>query len=175
MTLAHACICATPMVDDDPVLASIERSYRSNYQRFLHVAAAITGNTDLAADAVQEAFLRAIRRRRSYRGRGVVEAWLWRIVVNAARDAAARRQDFSIDELPELGARPGSGRDVTELRAAVSALPERQRLVLFLRYFADLDYQTIAHALEINHGTVGATLHSAHNALRTQIEEVESR
>jgi RNA polymerase sigma-70 factor (ECF subfamily) len=162
MTFAHTYICTEPLTEADAVLASIETAYRSNYSRFLHVAAAITGDAELAADAVQEAFLRAIRLRRGYRGRGVVEAWLWRVVVNAARDSVGRRQDLATDELPEPGILPGSGIDMTELRAAVSSLPERQRLVLFLRYFADLDYETIAGALEITDGTVGATLHSAH-------------
>jgi RNA polymerase sigma factor (sigma-70 family) len=52
-------------------------------------------------------------------------------------------------------------------------LPERQRLVLFLRYYADLDYAAIADALEIKSGTVAATLHTAHAALRRQLLEVE--
>jgi DNA-directed RNA polymerase specialized sigma24 family protein len=47
--------------------------------------------------------------------------------------------------------------------------------VLFLRYFAELDYRTIAQVLEISAGTVGATLNSAHNTLRKNIEEVEPR
>jgi RNA polymerase sigma factor (sigma-70 family) len=56
------------------------------------------------------------------------------------------------------------------VRAAVAALPERQRLALFLRYYADLDYAAIAAILEIKEGTVGATLHAAHAALRAALE-----
>jgi DNA-directed RNA polymerase specialized sigma24 family protein len=52
-------------------------------------------------------------------------------------------------------------------------LPERQRLVLFLRYYADLDYHTIATALEIADGTVAATLNAAHTTLRKQLEVEE--
>jgi RNA polymerase sigma factor (sigma-70 family) len=52
----------------------------------------------------------------------------------------------------------------------VAALPERQRLVLFLRYYADLDYAAIAAILEIKEGTVGATLHAAHASLRQALE-----
>ncbi len=59
-----------------------------------------------------------------------------------------------------------------ELRAAVAALPERQRLALFLRYYADLDYQSIATALGVERGTVAATLHAAHAVLRTKLKEV---
>ena len=52
------------------------------------------------------------------------------------------------------------------LRDHVSELPERQRLVLFLRYYADLDYRAIASAVGISVGTVGSTLNAAHAALR---------
>jgi RNA polymerase sigma factor (sigma-70 family) len=157
------------------VLDSIETAYRSNYAPLLHVATAIVGDAGLAEDALQEAFLRAIQRRRSYRGDGSVEGWLWRIVVNAARDAVGRKRELPTDELPEHPQVYGAANDVSELRAAVSSLPERQRLVLFLRYFAELDYRTIAQVLEISAGTVGATLNSAHNTLRKNIEEVEPR
>jgi RNA polymerase sigma factor (sigma-70 family) len=58
------------------------------------------------------------------------------------------------------------------VRVALAALPERQRLVLFLRYYADLDYATIAATLEIAEGTVAATLSSARAALRESLEEV---
>ena len=59
------------------------------------------------------------------------------------------------------------------MRTWIAALPERQRLAVFLRYFADLDYQSIATALEIEVGTVAATLSSARLALRRSLEEVE--
>jgi RNA polymerase sigma factor (sigma-70 family) len=62
--------------------------------------------------------------------------------------------------------------DWPELRAAVSALPERQRLALFLRHYADLDYEAIAFALGVRRGTVAATLHAAHESLRRTLTEV---
>ena len=62
--------------------------------------------------------------------------------------------------------------DAPDVRVAIAQLPERQRLVLFLRYYADLDYDAIATALGISSGTVGATLHQAHATLRAHIQEV---
>jgi DNA-directed RNA polymerase specialized sigma24 family protein len=52
--------------------------------------------------------------------------------------------------------------------------PERQRLAVFLRYFADLDHAAIAEALEMRPGTVAATPHAAHATLRRRLEEVRS-
>jgi hypothetical protein len=43
----------------------------------------------------------------------------------------------------------------------IASLPERQREIVFLRYFADLDYRAIGGALGIEQGTVGAALNAA--------------
>lgn len=56
----------------------------------------------------------------------------------------------------------------------IARLPERQRLTVFLRYYADLDYRTIAEVLEVELGTVSAALAAAHAALRRSILEVET-
>ena len=57
------------------------------------------------------------------------------------------------------------------MRAAVASLPERQRLAVFLRYYADLDYAAIASALGIETGTVAATLNAAHRKLQRTLKE----
>ena len=57
----------------------------------------------------------------------------------------------------------------------VRNLPERQRVAVFLRYWADLDYRAIAEVLEVEVGTVSATLSSAHQSLRRSVQEVEER
>ena len=62
----------------------------------------------------------------------------------------------------------------TTVRSAVAALPERQRTALFLRYYADLDYDSIGHVLDMRPGTVAATLNKAHAALRRTLEEVRT-
>jgi RNA polymerase sigma factor (sigma-70 family) len=152
----------------------IERVYRSRLPAFLRVAAAVAGR-DAADDAVHEGFVAAVRGRRRYRGTGTVEAWLWRAVVTSAlkqrRRAAGRA---AAAERPDFASPNGGGDDLGHVRAAVALLPERQRLVLFLRYYADLDYRAIADALGISPGTVGAALHAAHAALRSRLEEVHA-
>ena len=60
--------------------------------------------------------------------------------------------------------------DGATVRCWVAALPERQRLVVFLRNYADLDYRAIAAALDVEVGTVSATFSSAHGTLRKQLE-----
>ena len=160
--------------DGGASIGEIEAVYRARLPELRRVAAAIVGDRDLARDAVQDAFATAVRRRGDFRRTGPLEAWLWRIVVNAAR---SKQRSAPGDE--PLGAdaavRTNGHRDafVDSVRVAVSLLPERQRLVLFLRYYADLDYATIADALDIAPGTVGATLNAAHAGMRRLLEEVK--
>lgn len=61
----------------------------------------------------------------------------------------------------------------TAVHAVLASLPERQRLVLFLRYYADLDYEAIAHALGMRKGTVSSTLSHAHAAIRAALTEAD--
>lgn len=149
----------------------VEHLYRSRYPRFVRVATAVTGDVDAAHDAVQEGFSAALRHLASYRGDGPLEAWIWRTVVNEARKLRAR-VGHDADAVEPVGAANGGPTDETAIRTWIAALPERQRLAVFLRYYADLDYRSIATALEIEVGTVSATLSAAHSALRKQLREV---
>jgi RNA polymerase sigma-70 factor, ECF subfamily len=151
----------------------LEEVYRLRYRQFLRVATAIVGDEDAGHDAVQDGFASALRHRGDFRGDGPLEAWVWRAVVNAAKKAASRRTPVLDAEL-ERATSNGAHADETSVRAWIAGLPERQRLAVFLRYYADLDYRSIADALEIEVGTVSATLASAHSTLRKQIEEVQS-
>ena len=160
-------------------LEAIEAVYRVRLSELRRVATAITGNRESALDAVQDAFAIAVRRRAQFRGEGSLDAWLWRIVVNSARDsaaAAAARASRVADQevLVQTNGSRGSGADPDELRRVVSLLPERQRLAVFLRYYAELDYGMIAETLGISPGTVGATLSQALSNLRRLIEEVHA-
>jgi RNA polymerase sigma-70 factor (ECF subfamily) len=147
----------------------LESLYRERYRHFLRVAALITGDSDRAHDAVQEGFAAAVRSRRSYRGDGPLEAWVWRSVVNAAKK---QRRPEAVSLESESVSENGDAGDDRVIRAWVAALPDRQRLAVYLRYYADLDYRSIAGALDVEIGTVSATLSAAHANLRKSIEEV---
>lgn len=149
----------------------LEGLYRSRFDIFTRVAATVTGDSERARDAVQEAFATALRKRRSFRGEGPLEAWVWRIVLNAARMDVRRSISAIGEDEPAANGHPE--RDA-ELRMALARLPERQRTAVFLRYYADLDYAAIGEALGIRTGTVAATLNAAHTALRSRLEEVRT-
>ena len=154
-------------------LDELRAIYEGRLPELTRVAAAITGDRQGAQDVVQEAFVRAIRQRGSFQARSDLGGWVWRIVVNAARDARAGQGG---EGWPPLSESDQDGKDEPGrafVREAVEQLPERQRLVLFLRYYADLDYRAIGHAVSISEGTVAATLHAAHQRMRELLSEAQ--
>jgi RNA polymerase sigma-70 factor (ECF subfamily) len=172
-------VSASPRAAADRRAASataIEAIYRAQATRFRGLAAAVAG-ADAAGDVVQEAFARALRKRASWRGEGPLEAWLWRLVLNAARDAQRRRVrrerlTARLSGFFERDVEPATpvGRTLDGL---LSRLPSRQRDCVVLRYYGDLSYAEIAGVMGIEVGTVGALLSKAHTALRVELEREE--
>jgi RNA polymerase sigma-70 factor, ECF subfamily len=154
-------------------IEELEVLYRRELSTFLRAANAIVGDEALAQDAVHDAFVSAVRARASFRGEAPLEGWVWRIVVNASMQLSrSRREEALVAQDIEYN---DAGLDALDLtvRRWVAGLPERQRLAVFLRYFADLDYRTIAYALDVEVGTVSATLAAAHTALRRALQGVK--
>jgi RNA polymerase sigma-70 factor (ECF subfamily) len=152
---------------------SLELIYREHGPRFLRVAHAIVRDASVAEDVVQDAFANAILRQRSYRGAGDPVAWVWRIVVNTALSRRRRRR---VEEIVlRRGERPAETAETAavdqRVRRCVARLPRRQKLALFLHYYADLDYDAIAGVLEISPGTVGKLLWDARTTLRRMLDE----
>jgi RNA polymerase sigma-70 factor, ECF subfamily len=159
-------------------LEEIEAAYVHDAHRLLRVAVAIVGDPSSADDVVQDTFAKAVRKRRSFSRAGALEAWLWRVCVNTALNR--RRQygrERSLQLRAEFTREAASQIEDTGLepriRAAVGALPERQRAAVFLRYYADLEYEKIAATLSIAPNTVGKMLHDARAKLRLAMEVAE--
>jgi RNA polymerase sigma-70 factor (ECF subfamily) len=153
---------------------AIEDLYRRRYVAFRNGIAPVAGSYEVARDVVQEAFARALRDRAGYRGEGSLEAWVWKIAIRAALDLRKNGSDVQLAEVVAHAALPQADRNPA-LAAAVKRLPPRQRLIVFLRYFADLPYTDIATVCGISEGTVAATLANARRSLLDVLrDEVES-
>jgi RNA polymerase sigma-70 factor (ECF subfamily) len=157
----------------DRSLEVIEQIYREHAPRYRRVALAIVRDPDTAEDVVQEAFARAVVRRGSFRGSGNAAGWIWRIVVNTALSHERRRyaegRMLGRSEVVSSDFGNPEPKD-DQLHESVARLPERQKLVLFLRYYADLEYEAIGAVLSIAPGTVGKLLHDAREGIRLAIE-----
>ena len=125
---------------------------------------------------MQDGFARALACRDRFRGEGALEAWLWRIVLRTALDLrrSGRGAPLALAEVAEAGLwwrpeLPYPERD-PELDLTLRALSPRQRVVVFLRYFADLSHQEIAELTETQLGTVSATLSQAKSRLARRLD-----
>jgi RNA polymerase sigma-70 factor (ECF subfamily) len=156
---------------EDPAMIAL--LYERRFRGFLAGAYAVVGEREAARDVVQEAFARALREQRRFRQEGPLEAWLWRIVLNAARDQArrARLADLSAEELAEIASLGVDTSNTSDLREELRSLPKRQRLAVFLHCYADLPYEEVAELLDVAPGTVAASLHAARKTLRHRIKE----
>jgi RNA polymerase sigma-70 factor (ECF subfamily) len=130
--------------------------------------AVVAGGTDRgsAEEAVAEAFARAWAAWPKVSRHPCPTAWVVRVALNhhVSRWRRTRREVAWTADVEVPQAADTSVRD--DLLRAVAALPERQRQVVALRVFLDLDTRQTAEALSLSPGTVTAHLHRALTALR---------
>jgi RNA polymerase sigma-70 factor (ECF subfamily) len=141
----------------------------------------LTGDEEDARDVVQEAYLRAYRGLRRFRGDAQFSTWMYRITANCAATHLGRRARHRHDELdegapladvhadhdPQLRADASDLRG--RLRVALDALPPRLRAVVVLRDVYDLPHEAIAAELGISESAAKVRLHRARNKLREQL------
>jgi RNA polymerase sigma-70 factor, ECF subfamily len=159
-------------VDGDP--DAFGELFRRHRDRMWAVALRTTGNRELAADCVQDAFISAFRRAGSYRGDAAVTTWLHRIVVNACLDRI--RRDRPTSELPEyeLADRHddvGATDTRLDVREALARLPEGQRLALVLVDMHGLSVAEAAAVLDVAEGTVKSRCSRGREALAVLLRE----
>ena len=145
----------------------LEELYRRRYAVFRHAVAGYLGSAEGAHDAVQEGFARAYARRDTFRGEGSLEAWVYRIVLRTAREQGRKPRGVALAEDLRAPDQPSH----LAVLDAVRQLSPRRRLVVFLRFFADLSYAEIAEATGMAEGTVAATLNKARAELTELLQE----
>jgi len=134
--------------------------FRRHRDQMWALALRTTRDPDVAADAVQEAFISAFRNAGSFRGEAAVTTWLHRIVVNSCLDRLRRTKP--VVQLPEADlSAMADARDHhrsvdvrLDVRAALDQLPEGQRMALILVDMHGLRVAEAASILKVAEGTV---------------------
>jgi RNA polymerase sigma-70 factor (ECF subfamily) len=184
-----------PEFDEAALLASAQAGHLPAFNQIIlhyqglayNIAFRVMGDQDMAADATQDAFVKAFQRLSQYRG-GSFKAWLLRIVTNTCYDAlrARRRRptaplagDDEDDDpdydsrLIDAAERPDAYVMRRELagviQTAIEQLPPDQRAALVLSDIEGLDYQEIAEATGAALGTVKSRLSRARAKLRDML------
>ncbi len=155
----------------------VRRTYNDTYT----LAFRLTGNQEDARDVTQEAYLRAHRGLKKFRGDAQFGTWLHRITANCASTFLGKRGRNTHDPLPDdapiadedrtrdpqVQAAVGDLR--TELTTALSALPDKLRVVVVLRDIYDLPHEAIARELGISEAAAKVRLHRARKRLRERL------
>lgn len=157
---------------------AFEDLVRATYADTYTLAYRLTGNDDDARDVVQEAYLRAYRGLRRFRGDAQFTTWLYRITANCASTLLARRArtqtETLADDEPLADVRPehdpemrlAAADERARLAAALGDLPWRLRQVIVLRDIYDLPHGDIAAELGITEAAAKVRLHRARRKLR---------
>ena len=163
----------------------------AGHERMVYTLALhLLGDRDEALDLSQEVFLRVFRTIGGFRGQSALKTWIYRIVINQARNRQRfwrrrRRSDqVSLDQhVAEHGdlSQPGDGTSphralarkelASRLWSALNDLPFDQRTVIVLREIDGLSYEEIAFSLGVAIGTVKSRLTRARQELRVQLRE----
>ena len=144
--------------------------FRASWEPCLRAVVAVVGSPQSAEDQVAEAFAKAWVSWRKVRRHPAPRAWVVRTALNTGASWWRRRRrelplaDHDVTALADLG----DGLDTT-LLTALWRLPPRQREVIALRIFLDLDTDTIARQLGIEAGTVRMHLSRGVTALRHEL------
>ena len=163
--------------------AAFGELFRRHRDRMYAVALRTTANRELAADAVQDAFISAFRRADAFRGEAAVTTWLHRIVVNACLDRLRREKATSVRragdlgelDLPDLHDRHASVETRLDVREALALLPEGQRMALVLVDMHGLPVAEAAQVLGVAEGTVKSRCFRGREALAELLRERDER
>jgi RNA polymerase sigma-70 factor (ECF subfamily) len=161
--------------------------YGAHKDYIYKLAYLVTQNSQDAHDVTQETFIRLVDVINRYDAeKAAFETWLYTIVVNLARDHLRKRKRLPLpwELIPkggEMVAEDGQPERSSlnrewqqEIWEAVNSLSDKQRIVVILRYYADLSCQEIAEILSCPEGTVHSRLYYARLALENLLTEREA-
>lgn len=158
--------------------SSLSAFYRAEYPRLVAALTLYCGDRELAAELAQETMARAWRHWPRIGRFESPAGWVHRVGINLANSAMRRaivRARLTRAERHDETTAPADVGTSVALRAAVAALPRRQRTALVLRYFVDLPYDDVAALMRCRPGTVRALTTQAIANLRktTGLQDAE--
>ena len=167
---------------DEESFANLLSKHRDPLINFLY---RMVQNRGAAEELAQDVFLRVYRARSTYEATAKFTTWLYRIAsrvaLNFLRDGRIARAAVPLEgptgePLPQLRTSEPTAEDrlvagvrVQEIRAAILALPEKQRAAVILHKYHELDYREIAASLECSESAVKSLLFRAYETLRGRL------
>lgn len=143
---------------------SFEGLYRRYYSSMVAIAYCVLREHNLAEDAAQQAFLRALRNLRSLRHKDKFASWLTRLCKNVAKDmvtakpGSTKNLEIPILQFPDKTYKDDIGQGV---RQALESISTSAKELVVLRYYDNLSYEQISGILGISEATIGRKLRKA--------------
>ncbi len=157
----------------DPDRPDFDGIFRAHYDRLVRSLGVAVGDMELAADCVQEAFVRAYTRWNRISRYDDPVGWVRHVAMNRMRDEF-RRDQRKERALSQLAAEPESigdaPREPDTLVDTIAVLPPQQRRALALFYGEDLTVAEVARAMELSDGAVKYHLHAGREALKERVQ-----
>jgi len=169
---------------DDP----LEMLFRAHYARLVRALTLVSGSREVAADAVQEAFVKAHLHWWRIKRYDDPMGWVRRVAINRLHDVHRRtvREDNAVARLvaqahpgstfspignpgDDSAAVGGNGFADSQVRDLVADLPRQQRLAVTLFYVEELSVAEVAHAMSVSVGAVKFHLHQGRERLRAAL------
>ena len=149
--------------------------FNLHYARLVRSLTVICGNSEEAADAVQEAFVKAHLKWRKISTYDDPVGWIRRVAINKVRDGhrSKVRRDRAVERMGHQATLTAEQPAIDEVAELLSTLPKQQRAAAAMFYVEQLTVLEIADALEISEGAVKFHLHQARQKLRAHIESRE--
>lgn len=157
--------------------------YRLYNRAMYNTTLRIVRDPDDAEDVMQEAFLKAFLKLRSYRGEVSFGAWLKRIVVNRSLDfLRLKKEQIPLEEAGELEDEQAEAPETLEMaytadtvKRAIHALPDGYRVVLSLILLEGYDHEEVSEILQITNATSRTQYHRAKKRLVKLLKETEQK
>ncbi len=172
MEFLVAIVSEVGSLDDVSVVDDIDTIFRAHYGRLGRALTLVAGSQEAAADAVQEAFVKAHLHWRKVSRYDDPVGWIRRVAINRLRDENRRqgRKDRALERLKADAREDGpEWSDGADVGAILAELPRQQRLAIALFYVEGLSVAEVAAALKITDGAVRFHLHQGRNRLREHL------
>ena len=161
-------LVARSRAGDRAAFSALVRRHQTTVFRVCH---RILGDPEDAADATQEAFVRAYRKLDTFQGQSAFRTWMRRVSVNGSLNERARRRPTA--QLDDERAAPGTGADTiaqaeaaAQVHQALQWLPANHRAAVVLRDLEGLSYAEVAAALAVPEGTAKGWAHRGRERLK---------
>lgn len=155
-----------------PMERAAESLLIRNYERYYRLAYAYVKTEEDALDVVQESAYKVMSNCRKVKQAEYLETWIYRIVLNTAKDMLRKRMPvLPLD--PEAENRRAGYEDTyadLDLEEALDRLEESEKTIVLLRFFEDRTLDEIARTTDMNVSTVKSRLYRALKKLKVALE-----